>query len=126
MTEPKGGITTEAALAVLERLRQVAGELPEVVEAVDKFGHVSFRVRDRPFVIMEEHGRPASLSVKTHPFVQERLLSRPGFERTPYIGQHGWVSLVDLPPADWEEVDLLIQDAYELVAPKRLRRRGRP
>ncbi len=125
MTKPKGGITSKAALAVLARVREVACSLPAVVEAVDKFGHVSFRVRDKPFVIMEEHGAPPSLAVKTHPLVQERLLRRPGFRRTPYIGQHGWVSVVPVPLDDWEEIRYLIIDAFELVAPKRLRTRVR-
>jgi hypothetical protein len=46
---------------------------------------------------------------------------RGGFERTPYIGQHGWVTASgkasDLP---WATIDGLLEDAWRSVAPERL------
>lgn len=41
-----------SAPAAIERLRETVAGLPEVVEKIDKFGHVAFRVRDKPFVMI--------------------------------------------------------------------------
>ena len=48
------GIRSEIGLAAVERVRDLTADFPEVEEAVDKFGHTSFRVRDKPFVMLGE------------------------------------------------------------------------
>lgn len=121
MSLPRRQIRSPAGLKVLERVRGITSRLPEVTEAIDKFGHTSFRVRDKPFVIMGEESEGPSLSLKTDPYTQERLVQDGEFSRTPYIGQHGWVSLRGLPPRDWDPIETLILDAYRRTAPKRLR-----
>lgn len=115
-------LQTPEGQRLLAALRDVCGGLPEVSEEVDGFGHTSFRVRRKSFVIagMGEDG--AAVSIKADPTTQAALIRRGPFYRTPYIGQHGWVSIADPLAHDWEHVAQLIADGYRLAAPKRLAR----
>jgi predicted DNA-binding protein (MmcQ/YjbR family) len=117
-------LTARQAWKAIERLRPTVAVLSEVTEEVDKFGHISFRVRDRPFVIFG-NGRDGegSMAIKSDRHAQRFLIEHRGFVRTPYIGHHGWVSAPTLPPADWSEIEGLVVDAYRLAAPKSLAKR---
>lgn len=88
---------------------------------MDGFGHHTFKVRKKSFVIagMGEDGM--ALSIKADHFAQEALIRKGPYYRTPYIGQHGWISIADPLDGPWEEVQELMVDAYRLAAPKRLR-----
>ena len=119
-TRPLG---SPEALEALRRLRLMVEPLPEVAEAVDGFGHVSFRVRDKPFVIVGDGQGDGSLAIKADRVSQRFLIEHRGFVRTPYIGQHGWVSVPRLPPESWEEIEGLVVDGYRLAAPASLARR---
>ncbi|MCX7570245.1 MmcQ/YjbR family DNA-binding protein [Tumebacillus sp. DT12] len=109
---------------MLAKVREICMRLPEVAEAVDKFGHTSFRVKDKPFVIMGEQENEGesglSLAIKTLPTTQELLLQQEGYFKTPYIGQHGWTSLVTAGEPDWAEVEGYLYEAYLRTAPKSL------
>jgi len=98
---------------------------PEVVEAVDGFHHTSFRIRNKPFVIMGENAAGPWLSIKADIPTQEWLIKQGGFSPTPYIGQHGWVTPDSIQTADWVQLAELITDAYMRVAPKRLAAQAR-
>lgn len=106
---------------ILERMRAICARLPDVVEERDGFGHFSFRVGKRSFAIVGagEEGS-GSLSLKADLYSQDRLIRTGRYVRTPYIGQHGWVSLAAAGPPDWSEVEELVTDAWRLAAPKRL------
>ena len=125
MVSPAKRVRSPQGLHAIERLRKVVERLPEATEAVDKFGHTSFRVRDRPFVMIGEGKGEGSLAIKSEPETQRFLIEHRGFRRTPYIGQHGWVSVVRLPPDDWGEIEDLVVDAYLLAAPTSLARKVR-
>lgn len=116
-------IRSGEGLAMLAKMRDICKEYPEVGEHVDGFGHTSFRVRGKPFVIMGEHeGGDPGISLKTSKETQEFLLMKDGgFYKTPYIGQHGWVS-VRMADADWGEIAELVREAYGRAAPKSLRK----
>lgn len=107
---------------LLAVLRRVTGRLPEVDEIVDGFGHATFKVRKKSFVIagMGEDG--AAVSIKSDPTTQGFLIRRGPYYRTPYIGQHGWVSIADPLGHDLAELEELIVDAYRLAAPRTLAR----
>jgi predicted DNA-binding protein (MmcQ/YjbR family) len=113
-------ITSEKGQIILAQVREICMRLPEVHEAVDSFGHTSFRVKDKPFVMMGEKAEDTSISIKTLKTTQEVLLQREGFVKTPYIGQHGWVSLTSIDQADWQEIEELIKEGYLRTAPKSL------
>jgi predicted DNA-binding protein (MmcQ/YjbR family) len=109
---------------LLAAIREVCRTLPEVSEVVDGFGHTTFKVRRRSFVIagMGEHG--TAVSFKSDLVNQAFLVARGPYYRTPYIGQHGWVTLDEPIGHDWAQVRELIVDAWYLAAPKRLARSG--
>jgi predicted DNA-binding protein (MmcQ/YjbR family) len=120
MTEP-GSPRIPLSPALLDALRAVASRLPEVDEVVDGFGHTTFKVRRKSFVIAGMGDIGDAVSIKADPVTQQHLIRRGPYYRTPYIGQHGWVSVADPLGEDWAEIEELIIDAYRSVAPKRLR-----
>jgi predicted DNA-binding protein (MmcQ/YjbR family) len=108
---------------LLRALRNVCLPLPEVSEVIDGFGHTTFRVGKKSFVIagMGEDGM--AVSIKSDPVTQAALIKTGRFYRTPYIGQHGWVSIDNPRDRDWDDLEELIHDAYRAAAPKRLIRK---
>jgi predicted DNA-binding protein (MmcQ/YjbR family) len=94
-----------------------------VTEEVDGFGHTTFRVRKKSFVIAGMGERGTSVSIKSDPVNQALLVDRGPWYRTPYIGQHGWVSVDSPLERDWHEIAELIVDGYRLAAPRSLAKR---
>lgn len=116
-----GQLDSPQGKQLLQRLRETCRLLPEVAEVIDGFGHTTFKVARKSFIIagMGEDGH--AVSIKSDPVSQAYLISVGPYYRTPYIGQHGWVSINDPLSHDWAEVEDLIREAYRLAAPKRLR-----
>lgn len=116
----RGQLDTPEGQRLLAALRRACTGLPEVQEVVDGFGHTTFKVRKKSFVIagMGEDGH--AIAIKADPLTQDALIRRGPYYRTPYIGQHGWVSIADPLRHDWDEVEELIVEAYVRAAPKRL------
>jgi predicted DNA-binding protein (MmcQ/YjbR family) len=113
-------IQSPQGLEWLGKVRLACKPLPEVVEKIDGFGHTAFRVNDKPFVIMGESESGTSISIKCDLHTQDILLQQGTYTKTPYIGQHGWVTLRSLQAVPWKEQQELIEEAYYRVAPKRL------
>ena len=116
---------SKAEQAILDRLKRLTSRLPEVAVERDGFGHSVLKVGKRSFVIVgDDDGDQATLSIKTDPVTQDLLVRQGGFERTPFIGQHGWVTArgraADLP---WPTIEGLVEDAWRAVATKRLVKR---
>ena len=116
---------SKAEQAILDRLKRVTARLPDVTVERDGFGHSVLKVGKRSFVIVGEgDGDGATVSIKTDPATQDLLVRQGIFERTPFIGQHGWVTAwgkaADLP---WPTIEGLVEDAWRAVAPKRLLKR---
>jgi hypothetical protein len=42
------------------------------------------------------------------------------FFRPPYVGVRGWLGVYLDVPVDWDEIAAVIEDAYRVVAPKKL------
>ena len=123
MTAHENQLDTDEGRRLLDALRAACADLLEVEEVIDGFGHRTFRVRGRSFLIagMGEDG--GSISIKSDPPNQALLVRRGPYYRTPYIGQHGWIS-VDRPlEQDWAEIQTLIRDGWLLAAPKRIAKR---
>lgn len=100
--------------SVIDEIERFCLRYPEVCEHIDGFGHVSFRVKDKPFVIIVE-----TLSIKTLPATQEILLEQPGYIIAPYIGRHGWV-LAEVEEVGWGTIKGLIREGYMIATPKKL------
>ncbi|WP_394140095.1 DUF6194 family protein [Cytobacillus oceanisediminis] len=94
--------------------------LPEAVEYIDEFGHNTFKINGKLIVISGESNKGFSLSFKSDRETQGLLLQKEHFFKSPYIGQHGWVSILNPDGEDWDELIDLIQEAYLRAAPKRL------
>jgi len=105
---------------MLERVRKICLALPEAAEIIDGFGHNTFKINGKSFVISGESEKGFRLSFKSDRETQALLLEKEYFFKTPYIGQHGWVSIEKPDPENWEELSDLIQEAYLRAAPKRL------
>lgn len=116
--------STEDRDAVTARVRAVAG-LPGVA-LDDANGHTGFSVRGKRFawLLVDHHDDGLlALCVKAPLGEQEALLAQGGCYFVPaYLGSKGWVG-VDLGPeagADWDELSMLVEQAWRMCAPKRL------
>jgi predicted DNA-binding protein (MmcQ/YjbR family) len=111
---------SKQGIGMLDNVRRICQPLPEVEEIIDGFGHTTFKVRSKSFIIMGEGegGDAPSLSFKSNHENQEILLQQGPYYKTPYIGQHGWVSIES--PQDWDVLGDLLKEAYMRAAPKRL------
>lgn len=110
--------------AVWARVRAL-GSLPGVV-LDDENAHTGFSVRGKRFawLLVDHHddGRLA-LCVKAPLEEQQAFLETGGCYFVPaYLGSKGWIG-IDLDPqaaADWDEVAMLFEQAWRMVAPNRL------
>ncbi len=82
--------------------------------------HPAFRVNKRPFAIvgMDQSTSGASLSINLGRDAQCTLLDDARFSRTPYIGQHGWVT-INSARLRKGELDMLVTEGYRRVANKK-------
>ncbi|MCY9696744.1 MmcQ/YjbR family DNA-binding protein [Paenibacillus alginolyticus] len=63
-------------LELVAKVRAFCMELPEAEEKVDGFGHITFRVKDKPFVMMGETDGQPSTAIKTNLTTQEFSFSK--------------------------------------------------
>ena len=115
-------LDTPQGRKLLTAIRKTCKQLPEAEELIDGFGHTTFRVRKKSFVIAGMGEQGTAISIKADPITQAELVRRGPYYRTPYIGQHGWVSVDSPLQQDWEEIEELIVDGYRRAAPKTLTR----
>lgn len=106
--------------AILEKLRSICLDLPEAIEHIDGFGHNTFKINGKSFVISGETDKGFRISFKSDRETQELLLQKEYFFKNPYIGHHGWVSIENPAEEVWDELRDLLQEAYLRAAPKRL------
>ncbi len=112
-------ILSKQGLALVAKMRAACSGLPEFTEAEDKFGHTSFRVRDKPFIMMgQDEDGSVSAAFKVLPATQRRLVREHGFAISPYIGHHGWTGTKLSKNTDWKHVEKLVREAYGRAAPK--------
>jgi hypothetical protein len=108
----------------LERLRQICLALPETTERLSH-GEPTWFVRDKKtFVMYADHHHDNRLGFwcAAPSGMQETLVDAAPdrFFRPPYVGHRGWLGVWLDVPVDWEEIAEIVNDAYRMVAPKRL------
>jgi len=110
---------SKAIRELLVPLRRICTALPAAEEYV-MVHHPAFRVGKKPFAVagMEEATKGATVSVNLGRDAQHGLLADARFSRTPYIGQHGWVTV---PSAELRagELDALVVESWRRVASKK-------
>ena len=100
---------------VLRSMREICLALPEARETTT-FGHPTFQVKGKTFVVLEEYKGELSICVAVGKLTQDLFLQDPRFYRTPYIGHRGWVSLkVHSAPLNWREIKELATGSCEIV-----------
>ena len=109
----------------LKRVRAICLALPETNERASH-GSPAFFVRDRKTLAMfldNHHGDgrlaiwcPAPAGVQAELVRQEPHR----FFVPAYVGHRGWVGVRLDVDVDWDEVADIVEDAYRLVAPKKL------
>jgi hypothetical protein len=114
-----GTIDTKKIEAAWNQVRALCAKLPGAEEYV-MVHHPAFRVGKKPFAIagMDEHERGATLSVNLGREAQDGLLEDPRFSRTPYIGQHGWVTITQA-KLGAQELAELVNESWRRIAPRK-------
>jgi hypothetical protein len=110
---------------VLARLRAICLALPEANEKLSHGEPTWFAGKGKVFAMLDDHhhGSPhLSVWLPAGLGAQEALVeSDPKrFFRPPYVGPSGWVGVVLDSGPDWSQVAWLVEQAFRLVAGKRL------
>jgi hypothetical protein len=104
---------------LVDALRKICAKLPGAEEYV-MVHHPAFRVGKKPFAIagLDSEQRGSALSINLGRDAQDGLLGDARFTRTPYIGQHGWVTISqrELTPG---ELGVLVTESWRRVANKK-------
>ena len=110
---------------VLARVRTICLALPEVEERLSH-GSPAWFVRGKKTIAMfvDDHHGDGILGFwcAAPPGAQEAMVSEEPerFFRPPYVGYRGWLGVrLDRKP-DWDEVAMILEDAFRCVAPKQL------
>ncbi|MVU83765.1 MmcQ/YjbR family DNA-binding protein [Nocardia sp. ET3-3] len=108
----------------LERLRGVCAALPEVSERLSHGEPCWFAGGKKMFVMFADHHHDDRLGFwcAAAPGVQEELVAGEPerYFRPPYVGHRGWLGVYLDVAVDWIEVAELVEDAYRVVASKKL------
>ena len=111
-------------IAVADRVRAICLGFPEATERASH-GAPAFFV-GKQFVMLWPSGHhdrdfPHLWCAAPAGAQEEAVASSPErFFRPPYVGHRGWLGLRLDGDVDWDEVAELCEDAYRVVAPKRL------
>ena len=110
---------------VLERLRKICMALPEATERLSH-GEPTWFVQDKKvFVSFDDHHHGADRIAMTCPApagVQAAVVEEEPhrFYVPAYVGHRGWIGVRLDVDVDWDEIAGIVEDAYRLVAPKKL------
>jgi hypothetical protein len=122
MTHPR---MFDDANPALKRLREICLRLPATFEK-EAWGECTFRVTGGSMFAMTDsnhHGsKHFAVWVKAPSMVQEILVNADAkrFFVPPYVGPKGWVGVRLDYKVEWEELGGILEDGYQMSAPKRL------
>lgn len=108
----------------LASLRALCLALPEVTERISH-GEPAWFVRDKKLFLTyadHHHDDRVAFWCAAPEGAQEALVAAypERFFRPPYVGVRGWLGVYLDVEQDWDEIAVLVQDAYKTVAPRRL------
>ena len=122
---PKKPFAASPADVALTRIRATALALPEAVERLSH-GSPSFFIGGKKTFVMfvDDHHGDGHMGIwcAAPPGEQAaRIDEDPDvFFRPPYVGGRGWLGVCLDKGLDWDEVATIVEDAYRVVAPKKL------
>ena len=100
--------------------------LPEVTERLSH-GEPTWFIRDKKtFVNMDTHhhgAKPFAFWCAAPFGAQDAMIAAnpDRYFRPPYVGHRGWVGVrLDTPGIDWDEIEMVVRDAYRMIAPAKL------
>ena len=108
----------------LEALRKICLALPETTERLSH-GEPTWFVRGKKtFVTYADHHHDDRLGFwcAAPPGAQQAIVASDPerFFVPPYVGGRGWVGVYLDVPVDWDEIAEIVEDAYRMIAPKKL------
>lgn len=108
----------------LDRLRARCLALPDTTERLSH-GEPTWFIRDKKSFVMfsnHHHGGPLGFWCAAPPGAQDVLVNAAPdrFFVPPYVGYRGWLGVRLDVPGDWDEIAMVVEDAYRTVAPKTL------
>jgi len=109
------GLLTETA--EFKKISAIALALPDT-KLTMTWGSPHFRVQDKIFCGYGPHDGKHVLGVKLGMAHAQAVVQEPRFWPSPYVGKHGWVSMDLSQRKSWDEVEKLIRESYELIAPR--------
>jgi hypothetical protein len=113
------------APSALARVRKICAAFPDVNERLSH-GSPTWFIRDKKTFVMyldDHHGDGRlALWVAAPPGAQEAMVMEDPerFFRPPYVGHRGWLGVRLDRDLDWAEVAGIVDDAFRVVAPKKL------
>jgi predicted DNA-binding protein (MmcQ/YjbR family) len=107
------------------RLRAICMALPEANEKTSHGEPTWFAGKGKVFAMLDNHHHGAahlSVWLPAGPGAQQSLIEQDPrrFFRPPYVGSGGWVGVVLDTRPNWAMVAWLVEQAYRLVAQKKL------
>lgn len=111
--------------SALARLRAICLALPEVTERLSH-GSPTFFVKGKKTICnlhdAGQHHEALSVWANAPAGVQAQLVeTEPDrFYVPPYVGHRGWIGVRLDVDVDWDEIAAIVEEAFRLVAPKRL------
>ena len=107
----------DSTLALLQR---VCAKLPGAEQYV-MVHHPAFRVGKKPFAVlgMQIDAEDDTVSVNLGREAQDQLLEDPRFHKTPYLHQHGWVTIATR-SLRAGELEALTRESWQRIASRKL------
>ena len=107
-------------MPTFDEVRSIAMALPEVQEKLTWGTDVTFRIRDKMFVVGADGSDGISLKASLTAQTDLIDLDPETFSVAAYVGRYGWVS-IKLERIDRELLEQLLRDAWRATAPRKLR-----
>lgn len=100
-----------------QKVRALCLALPDT-KLTMTWGSPHFRVGEKIFCGFGAEDGKQTLGVKLGMSHARSVVKDPRFWPAKYVGKHGWVSMDVAKRESWDEVEQLIRESYELIAPK--------
>lgn len=113
------------AMEPVDKLRRICMALPEATERLSHAETTWFVRGKRVFATMSDHHHDDRVGfwAPASPGDQKALVSAAPdrFFVPKYVGGKGWIGVyLDVPNVDWDEIAEIVEDAYRMIAPKKL------